>query len=477
MGYPKIIQGGMGAGVSGWRLARAVAQAGQLGVVSGTASATLLVRTLQQGDAEGHVQRAFAAFPNQEVARRILAQYHVPGGIAPGKSFKRHPMYTLSPPPQLVELTVLAGFAEVWLAKEGHDGLVGINLLEKIVLPNLPTLYGAMLAGVDYVLMGAGIPMEIPGCLDALARHEAASLRVPVAGAAKGEDHRIHFDPAHIVPAPGAPLERPQFLAIIASNVLAMALKKRATGRVDGFIVEAPSAGGHNAPPRGAAQFNERGEPVYSDKDEVNLEQLATLGLPFWLAGSCGSPERLAEALAQGAAGIQAGTIFALCEESGMTAALRESLVQRLLDGSLEVLTDPQASPTGFPFKVAQIPETLAAQEVYEERPRRCDLGFLRVAFQKPDGRIDFRCPAEPVNEYVKKGGDAEETHGRKCLCNGLTGTVGLPQRQPGDYTELPLVTIGDDVLNMQRFFTREQGKISAAEVVEMLLAGVETSR
>jgi len=34
---PTIIQGGMGAGVSGWRLAKAVAQCGQLGVVSGTA--------------------------------------------------------------------------------------------------------------------------------------------------------------------------------------------------------------------------------------------------------------------------------------------------------------------------------------------------------------------------------------------------------------------------------------------------------
>ena len=30
-------------------------------------------------------------------------------------------------------------------------------------------LYGAMLAGVDYVLMGAGIPRTIPGILDSLA--------------------------------------------------------------------------------------------------------------------------------------------------------------------------------------------------------------------------------------------------------------------------------------------------------------------
>ena len=34
---PTIIQGGMGAGVSSWQLARAVACAGHLGVVSGAA--------------------------------------------------------------------------------------------------------------------------------------------------------------------------------------------------------------------------------------------------------------------------------------------------------------------------------------------------------------------------------------------------------------------------------------------------------
>lgn len=35
--FPKIIQGGMGVGVSNWRLANAVSKLGQLGVVSGTA--------------------------------------------------------------------------------------------------------------------------------------------------------------------------------------------------------------------------------------------------------------------------------------------------------------------------------------------------------------------------------------------------------------------------------------------------------
>ena len=471
MQFPKIIQGGMGAGVSSWRLARAVALEGQLGVVSGTALATLVIRVLQTGDPGGHLRRAAAAFPNPAVAERVLKRYFVEGGIPPGSSSKRHAMYTLNPPQDLTELTVFAAFSEVYLAKEGHDGLVGINLLEKIVLPNLPSLYGAMLADVDYVIMGAGIPLEIPGALDTLSQHQPFGLRVPVTGAAKGEEHRINFNPADIIPAPAAPLSRPVFLAIISSNVLATALRKRANGRVDGFVVEAPIAGGHNAPPRGPLQLNERGEPVYGVKDEVNLAELATHGLPFWLAGGYASPERLRYALDNGAAGVQAGTIFALCEESGMTAALRAQLIEQMLAGTIDVYTDPLASPTGFPFKLARIKDTLADDEQYAARPRRCDLGFLRIAYKKPDGKVDYRCSAEPIDHYLKKGGTMEDTHGRKCLCNGLTGTVGLPQRQPTVYVEQPLVTIGDDIVRMRPFFADGRNHITAAEIIQKLLS------
>ena len=53
---PRIIQGGMGVGVSNWRLANAVSRLGQLGVVSGTALDALLVRRL--ADEFGHVIEA-----------------------------------------------------------------------------------------------------------------------------------------------------------------------------------------------------------------------------------------------------------------------------------------------------------------------------------------------------------------------------------------------------------------------------------
>jgi nitronate monooxygenase len=172
---PLIIQGGMGAGISDWRLARAVSSQGQLGVVSGTALDAILARRLQTGDPGGHMRRALDRFPSPPIADRIWNTYFVPGGKAAAKPFSPVPLHDVIDPPELVELCIVANFVEVWLAREGHANPVGINYLEKIQIPHLASLYGAMLAGVDYVLMGAGIPFRVPGVLDRLARHEAAS--------------------------------------------------------------------------------------------------------------------------------------------------------------------------------------------------------------------------------------------------------------------------------------------------------------
>ena len=61
---------------------------------------------------------------------------------------------------ELAELSIVANFVEVFLAREGHGNPVGINYLEKIQAAILPCMYGAMLAGVEYVIMGAGNPTE-----------------------------------------------------------------------------------------------------------------------------------------------------------------------------------------------------------------------------------------------------------------------------------------------------------------------------
>jgi NAD(P)H-dependent flavin oxidoreductase YrpB (nitropropane dioxygenase family) len=423
---PVIIQGGMGVAVSSWRLARAVSQRGQLGVVSGTALDVVIARRLQDGDTGGHVRRALAAFPVPAMAERVLQRYFRPGGRAPGQAYKATPTLSLRPAVRTMELSIVANFVEVWLAKEGREDLVGINFLEKVQLATPTAAYGAMLAGVDYVLMGAGIPAGIPHLLDQLAAHDPIRLDVHVEGATSS--YAIRLDPRALTGEGLAPLHLPMFLAIVSAHVLAAYLAREDGTRPDGFVIEGPLPGGHNAPPRGRLVLADDGQPVFGPRDDADVAKVAAIGLPFWLAGSYATPGRVREARALGAAGIQAGTVFALSSDSGIEPELREALVGQLADGTVEVRNDALASPTGFPFKVAALPKTLSEAGVYEERSRICDLGYLRTPYESRPGQVGYRCPSEPVDDYVRKGGAAADTVGRKCLCNALTATVGLGQ-------------------------------------------------
>jgi len=462
---PMIIQGGMGIAVSNWKLAGAVAAAGQLGVVSGTALDSVFVRRLQDGDPTGAMRRALASFPKPEVAAEILRRYFKPHGRAPDEPYAMLPMYKQAVGKFRDQVTIAANYVEVWLAKEGHQGKVGINLLTKVQMPTLASLYGAMLAGVDVVLMGAGIPREIPGALDALAIQAPATLRLDVDGQPTDQAVTLSFDPAdHGMTAP--PLKRPAFYAIVSAHTLATNLARKATGKVDGFVVEAATAGGHNAPPRGALQLNERGEPIYGVRDEVDFGVMRELGVPFWLAGGCGSPEGLRDALGQGAAGIQVGTAFAYCDESGFTPEIKRQVLADVAEGRASVFTDPRASPTGFPFKVVQTP-SLVQQD--DRRERLCDLGYLRTAARRDDGRLVYRCSAAPIAEFVNAGGAEEETVGRRCLCNGLFSVVGLAQVRKDGSLEPPMVTSGDCVRDLAAV-AQGQVSYSAAHVLRFLL-------
>ena len=464
----------MGAGVSDWRLARAVSQTGQLGVVSGTALAAILARRLQVGDPDGQMRHALEHFPVPGVAAKILADYFIPGGKLENVPFKLTPMPALRPGADYVALTVAANFVEVFLAKEGHAGLVGINFLEKIQFPTLPSVFGAMLAGVDYVLMGAGIPRAIPGVLDRFARGEATELKIDIVGVAPGEDFLSTFSPAEFCGGQAPTLKRPLFLGIVASATLAITLARKSSGQVNGFVIEGETAGGHNAPPRGPLQLNAEGEPIYGPRDVVDLEKIRELGLPFWLAGSYGAVGKLAEARSQGAAGIQVGTAFAFCEESGIDPRIKQQVFELSRAGKLRVFTDPLASPTGFPFKVVQLPGTLADTKNVPLRKRLCDLGYLRHAYRKADGSTGYRCPAEPVDDYVRKGGTVEETLGRECVCNGLVSTIGLAQLSKEKVFDLPLVTAGNEAAHVAKFLQPGRNSYTAADVIQLLIGKVE---
>jgi nitronate monooxygenase len=462
----------MGAGVSNWPLARAVSKCGQLGVVSGTALDQILIRRLQDGDPGGHMRRGLDAFPFPSMAEQIWGRYFVPGGKAATEPYRLAPAHTKDDPRDLIDLCVASNFVEVFLAREGHGNPVGINYLEKIQTAHLPSIYGAMLAGVGYVVMGAGIPLKIPGVLDRFVEHRPAEYPLHVTGAREDDDTTMHFDPRDVMERELAPLERPIFLAIVSSNTLATTILKKANGRVNGLVIEMSTAGGHNAPPRGKLQLSEAGEPVYGERDAIDIAKLRELGVPFWLAGGYGHPEKLSEALAQGATGVQVGTAFAFADESGLREDYKRALLAKAVAGTAHVFTDPLASPTGFPFKIARLEGTNSEEEVFMERPRICDLGFLREAYRTLEGGIGYRCAAEPLSLYLAKGGNAEDTVGRKCICNALVANIGYPQVRNGQRVEKGIVTAGDDLKNIPEFLVPGRSSYSAADVITELLAG-----
>lgn len=464
----RIIQGGMGIAVSNWRLARAVAKLGEMGVVSGTAIDSVMVRELQLGDPHGRLS-VLKDYPDQGIVDYLKNKFFVPEGRKPEEKFQLLPLHGFNPTLLSQRILSAATFSEVRLAKWGHDGLVGINLLTKLKRFTLPCMIGAIAAGANAVLMGAGIPLEEIQALPELAAGQPAKLRLDVdmSGAPDGQGpYYYELDPAQVLPELGA-VDAPAFFPIISSDVLArMMSRKLPEGAIGAWIIEGFTAGGHNAPPRGK-QIDTENNPVYDHRDIPILEKVQEIGIPFYLAGGYGTPAGLEQALEMGASGVQVGSLFSLAEESGYPAELKTHLIAEIHKGALTVRTDGMISPTGFPFKVLELPETISRPEVYEERTRICDLGYLQTPFADAKGRLKGRCPAEPVDTYIKKGGKEEDTVRRACLCNGLMANIGLGQRQDWG-EEGRLFTAGDEVVNL-KLGSVDSPRFSAADVIDYL--------
>lgn len=441
--YPTIIQGGMGIAVSSWQLAKEVSIAGELGVISGTAIDSVVARRLQDGDASGDIRRAMAAYPHQETIREIMDRFFIEGGREDGKPYLDVPKLSIKGNLFSNKLLAVASFVEVWLAKEGHNGLIGMNILEKIQLAIPAQLYGAMLADVDYILIGAGIPAQVPHLLNEISQGNKVAMKVDVADTK--DKHYLHFDP-RTLGLDNFPIKRPLFLAIVTSHALVAYLNKDEETKPDGYVIEYHVAGGHNAPPRAKNHVNDEGEAVYNELDIPNLEKIHASGSPFWLAGGYATPEKVKEAISYGAQGVQVGSLFALANESGFTNENRSSILVSLADPTMRVMTDASASPTGFPFKVIQNNQTLSNDNLYKERTRICDLGYLRTMFQREKGGIGYRCPAEPLDNYEFKNGEVDQAQGSKCLCNALMADIGLGQVRPDGRTEISLLTFGSDL-------------------------------
>ncbi|KKP89102.1 MAG: 2-nitropropane dioxygenase, NPD [Berkelbacteria bacterium GW2011_GWA2_35_9] len=456
MKQPLIIQGGMGAWVSGYKLAQAVSIHEQcMGTISGIALDRILAWYLQNGDPGGHFLRALNNFPFPEISERVIRKWYCEKGTS---DHKKVPKLSLNPSTDFVDLTICGNYAVVWLAKQGHSNPVSINYLEKIQVPLIYSLIGAILAGIDCITMGAGIPDQIPELIRSIIEGEEVKYNINIQGSK--DKYWLRFNPKEYFGGQLSDLFYPKFLPIISSNLLANILVRTFKEKPFGFVVELPCAGGHNAPPRGY----KGGEFIYGEKDIVNFEKLNDLDIPYWLAGGFASPEKIAYAISLGASGVQIGSIFALCNESEIDQNLKKILLRNGYNNIQTIITS-DFSPTGYPFKVAEVINTLSERCVFENDTRKCDKGYLVTYYRDQDGNINSRCPAEPLSVYLKKGGKIEDTQDKRCLCNGLLKTVGK-----GDDGRHAIITLGDDLSFLKHLMNNAEDSYSVSDVIKYLL-------
>jgi NAD(P)H-dependent flavin oxidoreductase YrpB (nitropropane dioxygenase family) len=453
---PRLIQAGMGIRVSGFRLARETSRLGALGVVSAVALRHVVIEEVRAGDPEAIA--VARTFPVPRYVEELLA--FAPGGEW---QYRSVPLDMVDPVKGALprRLSVIAAYVEVMRAKRGHAGKVGINVMWKCPLTVLPSIYGAFLAGVDALLCGAGVPMELP---EMLGRMQA------------GEN--LHYEalhgtgtPVHLEIADDGTADllrerlRPKLLPILSNfafpkRIMDIWEREQQGVRPFAFVLENHAAGGHNAPPRNKTEFGEQ------DNVEAYFDKVVALGVPVYVAGAFangGTVEDYHYWRDRGAYGIQVGSRFALCDESDMRRDIKDAIIQGNSGTAERLSTSLRVSPTGYPFKVLSLPGTVADPVIYARRRRRCDKGYLLQARKKilADGKEQevYICPAMPARQFERLVGDPAETEGRLCLCNGLLATVGF-----GNGSEPPLVTLG---LSGNQVFEAQ----SARTIIEEILS------
>ncbi len=348
-----IIQGGMGVGVSLYPLAQAVAKEGGLGLVSSACLDRLV--TKRTGNKHSSYEGA-----REEVAR----------------------------------------------AKDA-GGFAGINIMVALVRDYEESVRGALDAGADAIISGAGLPLGLP----AIQKPKDTAL-IPIVSSARALElickkwERLHYRP-------------------------------------DAVVLEGPLAGGHLG--------------FKIDQIDLDANLLENLfppvkdmarkygDFPVIVAGGIYTHGDIVRFLRMGADGVQMGTRFLATEESSATARYKQAVVAAKEEDI--VVADRPGSPCGLPFRVIkQSPMYVSAQQ--QLRKPKCDKGYVLLK----DGEGKFtRCPAKESNEN------------HFCICNGLLSSAGY-----NDDVEEPLYTVGTNAARVDRILTVRElmqelsGKVSA---------------
>ena len=276
-----LVQGGMGVGVSAHRLAGAVAAEGGVGTISSV-------------DLRRH---------HPDLMERTT-------GLEPGEAAKQ----------AIDEANLEAISREVGAAREiaGGRGLLAINVM-RAVSAYAASVKRALEAGIDAVVVGAGLPLDLP---DLAQDHPKAAL-IPILSDARG----------------------------VQLIVKKWERKKRLP---DAIVIEHPRlAGGH----LGAARIADLNDPRFEFENVIpqSLAFLRSAGIereiPLIAAGGIRSCEDIARVQALGAAAVQLGTPFAVTSEGDAHAEFKRVLA-KARDGEMVQFT----SVAGLPARAVATP-------------------------------------------------------------------------------------------------------------------------
>jgi len=334
-----IIQGGMGVGVSLSPLASAVAEEGGVGIVSSAALDRLVSK----------------------------------------RTGKKHTTYE-------------AAFEEISQAK-AKGGISGINIMVALIQDYEDSVKGAIDAGADVIISGAGLPLNLP-----VIQHPGETALIPIVSSARA-------------------------LELICKKW------ERLGYRPDAVVLEGPLAGGH---------LGFKFEDIYLESNKLEnllppVKEVAEKhgDFPVIVAGGIYTHDDIVIFLKMGADGVQMGTRFLVAEECSATDAYKQAVIDA---GKEDILVAQHpGSPCGLPFMV--IKESPAFRRALDQtRKPRCNKGYVlrpdrEGRFTQCRGRID--------------------DGGAFCICNGLLSSAGYNPLE-----EDPLYTVGANGYRIDRLTT-----------------------
>jgi nitronate monooxygenase len=365
-----IVQGGMGVGVSAHRLAGSVAALGAVGTISSV-------------DLRRH---------HADLMERTRA-------LAPGAAA------TAAAKRAIDEANLEALEREIRAARalSRGRGLLAINVM-RAVGEYGPSVTRALECGIDAVVVGAGLPLDLPD----LARDHPAALLVPILSDARG----------------------------VQLVVRKWERKKRVP---DAIVIEHPRlAGGH----LGAATVADLNDPRFDFENVIPqaLEFLRSAGLegkvPLVAAGGIRCFEDIARLQAMGAAAVQLGTPFAVTDECDAHIEFKRVLAQARDEDMVEF-----TSVAGLPARAVLTP--------WLRNYLGAEARLRSVAHVKPRCTLAFDCLAQCGLR------DGLAGWGQFCIDKQLAAALRGDVKKGLFFRGVGALPFGQDIPSVQALMTR----------------------